>query len=323
MHRKRAGFTLIELLVVIAIFAILIALLLPAVQKVREAANRTTCQNNLKQIGLGMHNHNDSTKKLPHGSISGCCWGTWQMAILPYVEQDAVWKLYQNYGGTDTVDSKYPAPTTVPSPFPRYGHNTTNAANVTRRRYSVFTCPSDIANAPITNGPITGGGTGNITNHNYAANYGNTTFQKTSPFNGVTFLGAPFENGAKQFKITDLLDGTSNTILIAEVIQGKGSDLRGFTWWAPGNHMTTWLLPNAQGTAGRDVTAQNCNEALDPVNLPCINGSPQYNASRSRHPGGAQILLGDGSVRFVQNGVTLVTWRNLGSMGDSQPVGDF
>ena len=160
MRKQRVGFTLIELLVVIAIIAVLIALLLPAVQSAREAARRSQCINNLKQIGLGMHNYESSNGCLPPGQKS-CCWGTWLVFVLPQVEQQALFNAW-NFGG-DLVyyqqGSQYDAPL-------RYA----GAANttVTATRVPAYMCPSDGNGNSLT-------GIGLVTSQNYVVNYGNLT----------------------------------------------------------------------------------------------------------------------------------------------------
>jgi prepilin-type N-terminal cleavage/methylation domain-containing protein/prepilin-type processing-associated H-X9-DG protein len=311
MRREvQRGFTLVELLVVIAIIGILVALLLPAVQAAREAARRSQCSNNLKQIALAMHNHHDTTKTFPAGmGPYGCCWGTWQVLVLGFIEQGTVLSRYENWGGNDAVYGDGPAPQSGGT-FPRYA-SAPNSTNVTGRRYPAFTCPSDIPNAPIAP----------ITNHNYAANWGNTHYgQTTYPGTSVNFLGAPFgqaksiDPGKRTHgqSMASILDGTSNTMMVAEVLQGQGSDLRGFTWWGDAAGFTAYESPNTS-VPDRIYTASYCNN--QPVQkLPCAvsdTNNPTRFSSRSRHPGGVQAALCDGSVRFVANSVNLPVWRAM------------
>src|SRR5688572_24501493 len=158
MSEIRRAFTLVELLVVIAIIGVLVALLLPAVQAAREAARRNSCQNNIKQLSLAMHNYEDTFKTLPGGvGRFGCCWGTWQVRVLAYLELKNMADLYQNSDGSDASGIRYA------------GANNVN--NVTSKRIKALTCPSDLPNAPLA--PA---GLPPITNHNYGVNYGNTNF---------------------------------------------------------------------------------------------------------------------------------------------------
>jgi prepilin-type N-terminal cleavage/methylation domain-containing protein len=303
MARKRQGFTLIELLVVIAIIAILIGLLVPAVQKVREAAQRSKCQNNLKQLGLAMHSYQDTSKGLPPSmGTSGCCWGTWVVLILPHLEQGNVAKQYVNWGGTDSTG-------------PRYGA-APNSTLVTNQRFPILTCPVDTVNNPI----------GAMTNHNYAVNIGNTGIAQQANLNGVLFGGAPFKraiNAATRtgMALEQIKDGSSNTMLLAEVIQGQGRDLRGFLWWGDATGFTTYLAPNSPLP---DViyTTTYCNAI--PQNPPCTGvpttTNPSMYGSRSHHQGGIQTVMGDGSVRFVSNGINLAVWRASSTTHGSEPV---
>jgi prepilin-type N-terminal cleavage/methylation domain-containing protein/prepilin-type processing-associated H-X9-DG protein len=333
MRVRRRAFTLIELLVVIAIIGILIALLLPAVQKIREAAARMQCSNNLHQIGLAMHNYHDANNKLPPGvGPYGCCWGTWAMAVLPYIEQGSMWDHFVNYGGNDKTGI-------------RYGTGA-NVTFVTGQQLKVLTCPSDSVAAPY-NG---------MTHHNYGVNYGNTNMYGTTVA-GVPFGGAPFRAypsgwltdatmqsappagygwsqpdsdklvmfqqygpaGQPQATFTTISDGTSNTLMASELIQGQGGtsnpDLRGFIWWGNASGFTTFNLPNSN--APDVMTGGACNIPAT-WNIPCTTlndrSFPKMSSARSRHPaGGVNAAFCDGHVQWVSNNISLPVWRALGT----------
>lgn len=319
MIRKRNGFTLVELLVVIAIIGILVGLLLPAVQAAREAARRMQCSNNLKQIGLGMLNYESTYKTLPGGvGRFGCCWGTWQVAILPYIEQTAMYNMYRNHGGLDTG--------------PRYSNSLNRP--VVSMRLPTLTCPSDTPNAPILN----------ITSHNYGVNYGNTSFFQTT-LNGTPFLGAPFmcytgstsadgppppynnpnslpQVFGRQVKLSQMTDGTSSTIMAAEVLQGRLNDLRGFSWWGGASGIVTYIGPNS--TSPDVITGGNCVQQTNP-RMPCTTvttvSQPRMMGSRSLHVGGVQLVFCDGHVSFMTNSVDYNMWNGLGTASGGETVG--
>jgi len=318
-HAHPRGFTLIELLVVIAIIAILIALLVPAVQKVRAAAARTQCLNNLKQLGLAMHNFHDATKKLPPQTANNknsCCFGTWQMAILPYVEQNSLWTMYVNFGGAMAIPTYEQAQNLL----------------VTSVRLETFTCPSDTPNAPKSKTYL--GQTYNITQHNYLVNVGNIDYAQggdgvlTDQPPGLKFGGAPFARNA-QFRLTDITDGTSNTLMAAEVNQGQGQDFRGLTWWAEGSGFTVYRTPNSPGYdyISNGSGAPGCvPPSENSMNADCrARASPNWNVftARSRHTGGVNVALCDGTARFVNDSIAWATWQALGTSRGNEVVGDY
>jgi prepilin-type N-terminal cleavage/methylation domain-containing protein/prepilin-type processing-associated H-X9-DG protein len=343
-QRHPQGFTLIELLVVIAIIAVLIGLLLPAVQKVREAANRAQCQNNLKQIALANMNYENAYGAfLPGVGKNGCCWGTWTIPILPFMEADNLFRLYVNFSGLDYSG-------------PRYGGG--QNLEVTTQRLASWSCPSDT--------PQTwNNGGGNLTENNYVLNAGNTTFYQVNLplINGgkqpcatgtpgcTTFGGAPFSwyansdlnddstfpydqnsppgpnaaNGkmGKPVKIADITDGTSNTLMASETVQGKNvgtaNDLRGLTWWGGAAGFTTYLPPNS--SLPDVVTGGACDPAHNP---PCTTTStptyPRLMGARSFHTSGVNAAMCDGSVRFVPNDISFTVWQALGSSKGGETV---
>jgi len=311
---KRA-FTLVELLVVIAIIGVLVALLLPAVQAAREAARRSQCSNNLKQLGLGVTQYADNFRgAFPVGSYS-CCSGTWLVAMLPYVEQKSLFDQYKGYGqvgpsGEIDVNFRYSAAVNQP---------------VTRQLIKVYTCPSD--NKVATRGVITF--------HNYVANYGNTTMNRKTP-HGVRTDGQPNNYGKAPFirvdssaaspqvmKLSDVTDGLSSTMAFSETVKGQYLDLRGFSWWNGGAHFETYLAPNSNQP---DILeqAQYCIEQRP--NPPCAGpttSNPQNIGARSRHPGGVHVTMCDGAVKFMSDNVNLDTWRFLSTSAGREPANNL
>lgn len=211
MRTGNRGFTLIEVLVVIAIIAVLVGLMTPAVQKVRETASRSNCTNNMRQTALAMLQFENARRALPRAvSSAGGGFGTWQVLILPYIEQEAMFHKYQNFEGKTFLPQYAEPPNDI----------------VTTSRFAVLTCPTDTPNAPHKN----------VTCHNYAVNLGNTGLDwptrdnyQVPEFNGVRFLGAPFTQ-RRGIKLAEITDGLSTTLLLSEVRQGQGTDLRGYSW---------------------------------------------------------------------------------------------
>jgi len=337
VRQKRHGFTLIELLVVIAIIAILIALLLPAVQQAREAARRTQCKNNLKQLGLALHNYLDSHTVFPPSfCIGGSTGGTWSIhaRILPYMEQAAAYNVVDL-----TVAYSVPPNSTI---------------GVTQLQIPSYVCPDEIK-AVIR--PAT-------------TPTGAAHFPSTYAFNGGTWKlftpGPTLESGGtpgdgafapnSSFSSSDFLDGMSNTLGFSEVLAympNIGNDAAatdtiptslasftagslsttGHTEWVDGKihetGFTTAFIPNSKTLISNSAnpTPQvgdyiSCKERG--TSSTCA-GRPTYAAvtARSYHTGIVQVMLMDGSARAVSENIDLNTWRRLGTRAGGEVIGEF
>ena len=332
---RRRGFTLIELLVVIAIIAVLIALLLPAVQAAREAARRAQCVNNLKQIGLALHNYHSRHDTFPMGCSSGvdtlpytfAAQNNWsaQAMLLSDIEGAAIYNSINfNFAATGGDAGKI---------------NTT-AFNVTIKS---FLCPSD-SNAGAAN------------NNSYFCSKGTTTIKSSTSSSGLFSLLTPYG-------IRDTTDGTSNTIAFAEGIVGTGvaNNAKGNgivmdgaipaassvlnaasvyssilttlatcnTGFKTGTRVYLGDKGNRWGHGSEGITIFNTIITPNSKAYPWGNckwgtsaASPQseFNCSNSYHSGGVNVLLADGSVRFIKDSVNPMTWMALGTRANSEVI---
>ena len=329
--RNRSGFTLIELLVVIAIIGILIALLLPAVQKVREAANRIKCDNNLKQLALAMHNHHDTKGALPfgarrlpgdpqyHGSGSWYDDHGWYSQLAPYIEQD-------NWGKLINYELSF-------SPLP--SEDPDHKIEMARRFMNpLFACPSDVGlqqNEWLNE-------TWCRVRGNYVVNFGNTDYGQGPIGNGhtgptISFKGAPFTFKFPK-KFSEIPDGLSNTLMMSECIVITQSDER--FWGGPLSDFSTSLggqafegytTPNSS-TPDKEARVVPPRDTWNGNNIDeNFAGSTQQQvfAARSKHAGGVNASLCDGSVHFFTNGVSWDVWQALTSAegGESVNASDF
>lgn len=329
--KPKLGFTLVELLVVIAIIGILVALLLPAVQAAREAARRMQCSNNLKQIGLAMHNYADVYKRLPSGTMNNDPanvagnnnWtagnhrkGTPLVKILPFMEQSA---LYNSLNFALDVEVQ----------LNTLGYNT-------NKKMGLYICPSDGTTASKL--------TGANQFYNYAHNIGNQNMPgqfgcNRFPDNSVNTRAAGvlggnlFGNGAAGHagsntglnisgvfsrysygaSFSEMRDGTSNVIMYGEILPSCSDHLRG-GWYNSNNGWTATTASINFNTCGKQAVpdqASNCNDFRS------WNTSQGF---KSDHPGGAQFVFGDGSVHFLPDTINYTAYQQLGSRNDGEPV---
>ena len=299
----RRGFTLIELLVVIAIIAVLIGLLLPAVQQAREAARRTQCKNHLKQIGLALHNYHDTFGTMPSGWIAvdpvsgrpsaheGLSGAGWATMILPYIEQRNAYERFD----------------------PRVAINDPLNAAFLQIPIAVYKCPSDPQPDDFEIQEEGGGAVlAKLPIANYIASFGpesldgceNAPGNMPVASNGQCF-GSGFFYHNSSVRLKDLTDGTSNTYMVGE--RKTVSELGWYTSW-PG------MVPE-----GEEAFQRICGSADHTPNHPAAH----FDDFSSQHTGGAQFCMGDGAVRFISENIDSGVFQGLASISGNEVPGEF
>jgi prepilin-type N-terminal cleavage/methylation domain-containing protein/prepilin-type processing-associated H-X9-DG protein len=346
--RARA-FTLIELLVVIAIIGILIALLLPAVQKIREAAARMSCSNNLKQLGLALHNYESGFGKMPSAFLGNTkpnvyvgypdYFFSWSALaqLNPYLEQTNI------YNNMDLTQPIY-------DPTNNYSITTANQFAVAQV-VKLFLCPSDLGQPVINPGDY---GVQTMGPTNYAVCVGTGTTNGGAPYGSPLNSDGMF-TGLQSLRFLDVSDGLSNTACMSESLLGQGPEnfmgstppppadpryVYGYVGFGTPVNPTTCAAPTTWNGSQRrgftwasgEMRCASYNHYYPPnsTNFDCVNNDLTtitafaWRTARSNHPGGVNVLLGDGSVRFVSDGVNPATWRALSTRaGNETGVNDF
>ncbi len=343
MPVSRRAFTLIELLVVIAIIAVLIGLLLPAVQAAREAARRAQCVNNCKQLGLAIHNYHDIHNAVAPGRIwkkigspraydecgayifDNCQATPWFVLMLPQFEQQNLANAF-NYA----LGSEGPKPAGLPL-------GVIINSTVAGVKVNLFQCPSDGADQKYQINPAYPAGPLNalvFTRGNYAVSWGNTwwaqKYRDNLTVNSQVIPYQPSAFGHDTVTFASVTDGLSNTVFMAEVLQGSLYDVRGLMWSTipGGSSFMSRMTPNnprdsyPSGYYGDQLQPAFCSDQPS-KGLPCTNQAGDqtaYAGSRSRHPGGVNCLLGDGSVRFIKNTINPQIWIGVNTIGSGEVV---
>jgi prepilin-type N-terminal cleavage/methylation domain-containing protein len=296
----RGGFTLVELLVVIAIIGVLVALLLPAVQAAREAANRMSCSNNFKQIGIALHNYHDTHKKFPYAWVDNAAMITrkrdsWMQRSLAFIEQQPMADAYETQNPQWIMDV---------------------AAAIKDKEVSGFLCPSDGQLPAVgANGGLRAGGYG--FQGNYVLCSGNDIMRFGTNNNGIAYPDS-------KRNMASITDGTSNTVIASESIRrpgdagwgGAGAYWGGARWGGFG--FTTLEAPN---TNLPDRHYQCTSTTFVPAPCTSLTGTDDTrNYARSWHSGGVNVLLGDASTRFVPETIDILVWRASGSVNGGESL---
>ncbi|WP_437222327.1 DUF1559 domain-containing protein [Planctomicrobium sp. SH661] len=308
-RHSRSGFTLIELLVVIAIIAVLVALLLPAVQQAREAARRSQCKNNFKQMGLALHNYHDSVGCFPAGQLSRFAADDvtpirmgWILGVLPYLDQAPLYNLLTSTLGTST--------------YIYAGRNTI---------IPTLMCPTDPGAGKIDSHSHGMHDYNGYTQHGF---HGNVVLcgsaqQYFGAIGGGEQLDGMFYVKSKT-RLRDVIDGTSNTVMASEILvvpdTTTADDFRGryYNTYTGEGMFSSFYPPN---TTASDYVFL----CIDTKFAPCVPNSYDHvvQYARSQHVGGAHFLLADGSVRFVSNNTSQVVTQALGTRAGSEVIGEY